>query len=193
MSISSKRLRDRLLKNRPSVRRCDVENLRDLGIVWADYRAGNFFFQPGLSNDEFVSAALPLLSSWDSVWFVEDNSSQYGAGEGPVAILGIKTDGWRVEPHIHHFAWATTRQKLRAWVAVLQMLRYDKEIGVILLIVQEEHKTFFDHVVKYGVLFPKGRIAGGLPTGNGLLYTMRGKKQCLGFQLSQQALQQPAG
>jgi hypothetical protein len=185
--LTSKNLRDRLLKHRPSVRRCDVTNLRDLGIIWADYQAGNFFLQPGLTNEQFLDGAMAILAVWDSVWFVEDNSTHYNSGRGPVAILGIKTDGWRVEPHVHHCSWSSTRQKLRTWVAVLQMLRYDKDVGVLMVIAQEEHKTFFDRLVKYGVLFPKGRIAGGLPTGAGLLYTIRGKKQCLGSsQLSAQ-------
>lgn len=169
------------------MRRCDVQNLHDLGVIWADYKEGNFFLPPELDNEQFTEGALSILSAWDSVWFVEDVSKRFSSGKGPVAIIGIKTDGWRIEPHIHHFAWATTKQKLRSWVSVLQMFRYDKDVGVILVIAEEKHKTFFDHVVKYGVLFPKGRIAGGLPTGNGVLYTMRGKKQCLG--LSQQSAQ----
>ncbi len=174
--------RGRLLKDRPSVRRCDVQNLRDLGIIWADYLAGNFkVIEPGLDNEEFLSRLLNVLAVWDSVWFVEDKSKHYGAGVGPVSILGVKTDGWRIEPHLHHFSWSSTRQKLRAWVAVLQMLRHDRDVGVIFVLAEAKDKKFFDHVARYGVLFPKGLISGGLPIGDGVLYILRGKKQCLGF------------
>jgi hypothetical protein len=148
--------------------------------MWADYQVGNFFFEKGLSNEEFISSTLKLLAQWDSVWFVEDKSSQYASGNGPIAILGVRTDGWRVEPHLHHFSWSTTRQKLRAWASVLAMLKNSDEIGLILLMVEEKHQKFFDRFVKYNLLFPKGRVSNGLPTGGGFLYTIKGKKQCLG-------------
>jgi len=178
--LTSKGRRERLLKSpRPRLRRFDAQNLRDLGIVWAEYSTGNFYLPAGLSNDEFVDQLLSMLAIWDSLWFVEDASTQFSSGTGPVALVSIRSDGWRIEPHMHHFSWSTTRQKLRSVIALLQMLRHDKNVGVVFCVVEERLKHFFDHVCQYGVLFPKGRLLQGLPTGTAFMYSIKGKRTCL--------------
>lgn len=161
-------------------------NMRDIGIIWADYQQGNFYLPEGLTNEEFTNTVLQVLSVWDSLWFVEDRSARYSAGTGPVSLMAIRSDGWRVEPHVHHFAWATSRQKLRVMVSIFQFLRYNKDVGIVLAIIPQSEKRFFDHVSSYGVLYPKGgEIQGALPSGTGFMYTVRGKREC-------HSLRQPA-
>lgn len=183
--MTSKSRRDRLLKHRPSLRRCDLANLPDIGILWAEYWRGGFYLEPGLDEDDFMAAVRAQLAAWDSLWFMDDRCAQYASGTGPVALVSIRTDGWRVEPHVHHFSWSSARQKLRTVVALLQLLRHDRNIGVVLVIA--DNKRFFDHVCGYGVLFPKGQLHNGLPTGLGHIYTVKGKRQCLKHSASQAA------
>jgi len=187
MLTSTKARRERLLKQRPLLRPFDPQNLRDLGLIWADYKAGNFYLPPGLTNEQFLEALAKILLLWDSVWFIEDDSMQYASGRGPVSLVGINTDGWKVEPHVHHFAWASPKRKLRAWVALLHRLRNNKEVGLIFVVALEKDKPFFDHLVnQYGVIHPKGRLLNGVPTGVGFMYAIKGRKPCLGQQSSQQ-------
>lgn len=188
MSISKSR--SRLLKQRPNIRPFDFSGLKDLGIVWADYKAGNFYLEPGLTNEQFIQRFHQIVVLWDSLWLVEDNVPQYSSGRGPVGIIGVRTDGWRVEPHVHHFAWSTPRRKLRTWVGLLQWLRYS-DVGLIMAIVEAKDKSFFDHLCEYGVLQPKGgEIHSALPTGSGYMFVSKGKRKCRGQQFSQHLSEQ---
>lgn len=169
--------RERLLKNRPFVRRFDIHNLNDIGIVWADYQRGNFLLPAGLDNDQFKRALIDLLLVFDSIWFVEDSSHAYSSNKGPTALIGIRSDGWKVEPLFHHFKWATQRNRFRAVVATLQMLRYSRDVGVCVYYAPESQKPFCDHLKEYGVLFPSGKVLHGRPEGAAYVYSVKGKKE----------------
>ena len=56
------------------------------------------------------------------------------------------------------FAWASSRNILRAAVAWFQKVRHDKHVGACLVRVKDRTKFFTDSG-KYGVLYYVGKVA----------------------------------
>jgi hypothetical protein len=176
--MTPKQRRDLVLKNRPHIRPVDLNNPKDIGIAWADYKNGGWGLPEGLNNEQFIDQFLRVISIFDSVWFAEDDNKAFSTGRGPVSLIVHKTDGWRVEPHVHHFGWARKRNKLRTLVSLFQMLRHDKEVGVCVVFAEEKDKKFFDGLERYKVLFPSGFVPNGLISGNAFVYSVKGKRRC---------------
>jgi hypothetical protein len=180
--MTPKQRRDLVLKNRPHIRPIDLNNPKDIGIAWADYKKGGWLLPEGLDNEQFIKQFHHVISIFDSVWFAEDDNKAFSSGRGPVSLIVGKTDGWRVEPHVHHFGWASKRNRLRTLVSLFQMLRHDKNVGVCVVFAEQDTKAFFDKLERYKVLFPSGFVPNGLPTGNSYIYSVKGKRRCLGLQ-----------
>ncbi len=175
--MSPKEKRDLLLRDRPHVRRCDLTNLKDVGILWADYQRGNFKAPPGLSKEQFAEAVKDIALFCEQIWFVEDNTRAFQSGRGPVSLVSVRTDGWKYEPRAHHFSWASKRNKARSVVAFLQMMRYDKEVGACVVFGGEDEKVFLDALRDYGVLYASGKVQHGLPEGTAYIYSIKGKRE----------------
>lgn len=113
------------------------------------------------------------FGSFNLLWMIEDENKGFKAGRGVVAIVGIRSDGWRYCPTVNFFQWATPKNKLRCYVGFLQMIRYQKDVGVCVV---ESMDPSFHRLKKYGVLYPRGRIPSGSPNGDVFLYSITGKK-----------------
>lgn len=180
--MSTKEKRDRLFKGgRPNIRPLQIFDgdryHKDIGILWVSYSKGKFFVDipSGLDNAGFIDA-LDVIMKNRELLMIDDTNEQY-SGVGPIAVVSVGGDGWKIEPHVVFFPWATTRNKLRGTVSFFQMARY-KKIGCCMVYSLAESRPLFDKVQKYGVLNYVGRIPNGDSRGRGdeYLFTIRGTK-----------------
>ena len=177
--------RARLFRNgKPTLRPAKLLNEdgsygEDMGVLWAAYKAGSFPLvdDQGLEPAQFGQLIVNLCAGLSDVVIAEDVSNQYAAGRGPVAFVGIRNDGWRYEPHVDFFAWATPRNVLRSTVAFLQFMRYHKDVGVCIVRSLPPHVPLFKRIEKYAVLNYVGKIFRGTPRGDEHMFSVAGKKR----------------
>ncbi len=163
--------RKRLFReNRPHVREMTDE---DLGILWAQHNATA---EEPLSAEVFNQGIRDVLARFHGVMMVEDRSPAYPDGWGPVAFLGLTSDGWKVEPTLEYFKWASPRNILRSSVAVFRWFQTSRDVGVCLVRSDDKMAILMRKLKKYGVLFPVGKIPYGLPTGHEYLFYVKGKR-----------------
>lgn len=150
---------------------------RDMGVLWAAYRMGSFNMEEGLSQEELTEYFLDLFSKYHYGWMIEDRHNGFSDQWGPVGFMLGVYNGWELEPHFEGFQWSSTRNILRAIVSFLQMIRYQKEIGVVNVHCLKQDKRFYDRVCQYGVLSYVGRIPHGDIRGDRFIYCVRGRKE----------------
>ena len=119
-----------------------------------------------MTDEDFIPWVEHAFSVYQEVLILEDDNRRFGAGRGPVGIVGAKTNGYLYEPHVEWFEWATPKNKLRSSVAFFQKFRY-RGLGVIRVHALKEAEGFFRRLKKYVPLFPVGRIPGGDELGRG--------------------------
>lgn len=177
--MTPKERRERLFRTgRPNVRELDFSNMKDMAILWDAYQKGSFDFPEGLEKPEFVGAIMNLANQYHLGWMIEDKTSQYADDMAPIGLMMAHTNGWEVEPHFNSFSWATPRNKLRAFTAFFQKLRYDKDVGVVNVHSLKKDKPFFKHLAKnYGVLNYLGCIPHGDFRGDKHIFYVRGRKK----------------
>ena len=174
--MKPKQRRDRLFKfSRPNIREVTLidENgyTKDMGILWGAY--GN---NMGATQKEFADIMTEELKAHDKSWLVEDKNASYENGYGAVGLLYGQYDGWELTPTFDIFEWATPRNTLRAVVSFLQMMRYNKDIGIVSVHSPSKTKRFFNHIQKYGVLKYVAKLPNGNADGDRYMYYLRGRK-----------------
>lgn len=181
-SSSTREKRERLFRNsRPFIRQFDFQ--KDMWLIWAAYDLGSFPYLTlkGTTKEEKQSELIErmkaIVSVKSSCLIVEDDCRWFKDRRGPVAFVGIENYGWRVEPHVDFFKWASPRTILRCNVAFFQMARYSSQVGVCLVRALEKYVPLFDHLKTYGLLFPCGKVPDGDPRGDEYLYQVRGRKE----------------
>lgn len=179
--MNAKQRRDRLFKtSRPNIREMSLVDqqgyTKDMGILWGAYKEGSFDLPEG-SQEEFAQYMMQEVNPYDKKWMIEDSNAFCG-GYGPVGMMCGVYNGYELEPHFQAFSWATPRNILRAIVSFLQMMRYDKEIGVVNVHSLKESKRLFNHVCRYGVLTYATKIPHGDIRGDRYIYYVRGRKKC---------------
>lgn len=182
--MTPKQKRDRLFRiSRPHFRPASLieegQYGYDMGLLWAAYKVGSFplIERQDLKEGEFADFIVGVAQGLSSALMVEDDCPRYKSGRGPVAFIGVRTDGWRVEPHVDYFRWASKRAMLRTTVAFFQMARYSKDVGTCVVNSLKETENIFLRAVDYGVLHPVGRIPKGSPRGDVYLFSVSGKKE----------------
>ena len=152
----------------------DGENYhRDVAICWLAHAKKPFYSITATDQKGFADE-LVEKSSLCEFLICEDANDHYSDGAGPIGIVWIGTDGWKVEPHSVFFSWATARNKLRSTVSFFQMARYRK-IGACVVHSLQDSKPLFDKTASYGVLHYVGKIPNGDPRGDEFMYSVRGK------------------
>lgn len=178
--MTPKERRDRLFKSsRPNVRPLDFSNMKDMAILWEAYQRGSF---PDLPEDmmkpDFISTMIDVSNNYHMSWMIEDKTSAFADETVPVGMMMAVSNGWELEPHFEGFKWATARNKLRSVAAFLQMMRYDKDVGIVNVYSLKKDKRFFKHLAKnYGVLNYLGLIPHGDARGDRHIFYVRGRKQ----------------
>lgn len=152
-------------------------SMEDLWIFWAAYCEGSFPQLPSeLSKEVFYRWMLDVLAKYSSVWLVEDDNKRFRDGRGVVCFIAMTSDGWKHEPHIEFFKWATKENILRVNVRFFNWVRNNKHIGVCVVKCLEEARKIFDTVrKKYGLLTYVGKICGGNQNGDEFIFSTRGK------------------
>lgn len=170
-------------KSRPKIRQAKLFTEtgygEDMGILWAAYKLGSFplLENQNMTPDEFGRTIAASCTGLVDAVMVEDDNRRYESGRGPVAFIGIRSDGWRFEPHVDYFAWATKRNMLRVTVAFLSFMRYHKQVGVCVVRCLKPHVNLFQRVSRYALLNYLGRIVNGTPRGDEHVFTVAGKKR----------------
>lgn len=170
--------RDRLFKtSRPNIREMSLvdENgyTKDMGILWGAYKLDS---SGDLSQEEFADFIMNNVEPYSKKWLIEDKNAQFGSGYGPVGMMCANYDGWEISPTFEKFEWATSRNILRSVVSFLQMMRYDKDVGIVVVDTLFENKGFFNHVTKYGVLKYASKIPSGREDGDKYTFYIKGRK-----------------
>lgn len=178
--MKPKEYRDRLFRTgKPNIREAELwngENYgKDMAVLWATYKKG-MFGDLDISQEDFSEYILDEAAQYPKRWVIEDKNSNFKDGYGPVGLLMAVYNGWEMEPHIEHFPWATTKNKLRSVVSFLQMMRYDKDVGIVNVYAVGKEKRFFKHITKYGVLNYAARIPHGDEKGDRHIFWVRGRK-----------------
>lgn len=173
--LGAKELRERLFrKSRPQARRLEILDgesySKDIGILWAAYKAGSFRIDDGLSQEDFVLAIETTLKSFQHAWIIDDDSAQFSSGRGPVALVGANTLNLIVEPKITFFKWATKRNILRSSIAFLNMIRHSKKTGIVTVRTDKARTVLPNHLKRYDMLHYIGKVAE-----NEYLYSVRGR------------------
>ncbi len=168
--------RERLMKyTNPFVR--PFEWARDAWLMWGAYDLGSFPSIPkGLTKEVFVELLRKHIAAKSQVLVVEEDHRYFRDKRGPVALISIENYGWRIEPQIDFFFWATKRQRLAAVVSFLQMARYSKDVGVCVVRVQDKDTKFCEHLYKYDLLRSCGKLPNAGPWGTEHLYYVKGRK-----------------
>lgn len=169
--------RERLYKRaNPRVRPFDFA--RDAWVMWAAYDLGSFQSLPkGLKQEQFFAFLRHFSGAKSSMLMIDEDHKYFREKRGPVALVSIDNYGWRIEPKLDYFFWATPRQRLAAAVSFFQMVRYAKEVGVCVLRVAEKDVEFCKHLYKYDLLRPYGEIPNAGPFGKEYLFGVTGRRK----------------
>jgi hypothetical protein len=166
--MKQKEARDRLFRDsRPNIRPLDILTEDgtmggDMGVLWGAYRKGTFSNLGKLSQEEFTEETIKYLSRFQFAWIVDDRNYHFPSGYGPVGIVVGRFNGWALEPHWIPFSWATARNRLRTAVAYFQMIRYEKDVGVLNVFSSDKDFRFFKRIgKKYGVIYYIGKFPRG--------------------------------
>lgn len=161
-------------KSRPDIRRFEVMDgekySKDVGILWAAYKAGSFSIREGMTQEEFMAEIDTTMSGFQSVWVIDDDTKIYSSGRGPIGLVGANSSGLIVEPRFMFFKWANCRNILKATVAVLNKMRGSLRTGIILIRADKAKRIIADHMKKYELLFFIGKSGE-----NEYLYSGRGR------------------
>lgn len=178
-----KQRRDLLFKkDRPYIRPLQIVDesgyTKDVRIIWVAHKNKPIPFLADVkTQEEFVKMMIEATHRLP-FYVVEDRNSEF-KDKGIVALIATKEDGWRIEPHVHFFPWATRRNILRTCIGFFQMVRYSRNIGVCVVRSLKENAGLFDKCVNYfppNVFHRVGRIPMGDARGDEFLYSIRGRK-----------------
>jgi len=166
--MKPKEARDKLFRDsKPNIRAVNIFNEdgsigRDMGVLWAAFQKGTFKNLGDLSQEEFTEEAIKYLSRYQFAWMIDDRNGKFSSKYGPIGLVVGKFNGWALEPHLIPFSWSTPRNKIRATVAYMQMMRYEKDVGVVNVFSSEKDMKFFKHMKnKYGVIYYIGKFPRG--------------------------------
>jgi hypothetical protein len=161
--------RKRLFKGqRPHVREATQD---DLGILWANHNAGD----GGLSAKQYNDQVISQLALYQGMFMIEDENPAFD-GVGPVAFVGIFSDGWKVDPRIEFFKWASPLNILRASVSLFHYFKTSRDVGVCVVSGTKQERKFFNRMKKYGALYPVHMLPYGTPQGHEFVFYVKGRK-----------------
>lgn len=161
--------------NRPVLRKFVMPNDTnpgDLPYLWDAYQNGLLLDGDNTTMDMelFSGYIMNLLNKVQEVWMLEDFVKKEMT---PVAIVLCGNDGWTLEPHVGYFQNATTRIKLRTYVAFLKKTKRRKNIGCCLMRVPQDTRLLCNRIEKMKIIQWVGRVWCGKSDGDEYIYSMR--------------------
>lgn len=177
-----KKLRDRLFRNgKAFVRNANLyehgDYGPDMGVLWAAYKTGSFPEMGELNQEEFAETILDIAMGYNYVWMIDDHNKKFRDSYGPIGIVFAAGNSWEIEPHWQPFSWASKRNIIKGVVSFLQMMRYNKDVGIVTIYTHDDENNLFRHVRQYGVLEFACKIPQGDVRGNRYIYYTRGRKK----------------
>lgn len=175
-SISAKEHRERLFrKGKPQVRRLEIMDgesyTRDIGVLWAAYKAGSFpDLEADMAQGRFLDAIEGLQTLHDQVWVVDDENRVFSGKIGPVALVCTKANGLLISVEGVPFSWASKRNRFRCAGAFLNMIRHSKKTGLAMVKGTKTSLPFLRPLKKLDLLFYVGRV-----DVDQYLFSMRGR------------------
>lgn len=158
----------------PKVRPLHVMNgegySKDMGILWAAYKAGSFKLPEDMEQDKFAAEMSDYLSRFGKSWIVDDRNQNFSGKRGPVGIVVGNTFDLVIEIEFGFFKWATKRNILRSTASFLNMVKNFNRVGICLIRVESDKRTLADHMKKYELLHYVGRTSP-----KECLYSIRGR------------------
>ncbi len=183
-SRKPKEFRDILFKkDRPNIRPLEIYTDsgigKDMGILWAAYKKGSFLKLPAdLDKDEFSILFENIVSQYTKGWIIEDSNASFSDNYGAVGFVLAVSNDWELEPHFEKFSWSTKRNTLRSCVSFFQMMKYNKDIGIVNVLTSDnDDKRYFKKLNKYGVLNFVGTVPKGDINGDRHIFYVKGKKK----------------
>lgn len=179
--MTPRQKRDRLFRSgRPNLRGFELydgpEYHKDIKILWVAHKRSPLLgLDHSLSESEFINEVVNLSAE---IVIIDDTNPQFRA-QGPVGAAIIADNGWRFEPHIIFFPWATKKNMLRSVVGGLQWARHSRRIGCVEIRCGEESVNLFNRACQYGVLHYVGRVVCGSPHGDDYIFSVKGKKNVI--------------
>lgn len=164
---ASDRRRFLFKKSRPLIRKLVIMEgdkvSRDIGVLWAAYKAGSFPELPvDMDEDQFLGAIDALQKSKGQVWLIDDFNPAYKDKRGPVAMACTSTVDLVVNAEGCAFKWATKRNILRCSVSFLHMIRRSKATGICMVKCSAAATTLMRHLQKdYRTIMYMGKAAKG--------------------------------
>lgn len=176
--MTPKEKRGRIFKrSRPHIRPLEVlvdgEYHSDIKVLWVAHQKNPLPFLSRELDQSGFGKAFVELSRKNELLMVEDTNSGFSK-RGPVGIIAVSSDGWKLKPNAHFFRWASTRNMLRATVAYFQFIRYSRQIGACE--VRALNPSLLKKCETYGVVRYVGKIPNGSPSGDEYIFSVRGKK-----------------
>ena len=162
----SKENRVRLFKrSKPTVRSLEILDgegySRDVGVMWAAYKAGSFTnMPPDITQEQFLLFVENMQKRFNKVWLVDDRNKAFpSSGSGPVMLVGTNTNGLTITAEGMGFKWAKRANILRSVAAFLNMIRYSKKTGVCFVRGKRDVLPLLHGLKKYDVLYYVGRVS----------------------------------
>ena len=173
--MTPKERRDRLFKKgKPLARKLVILNgegySKDVGILWAAYKAGSFEFPEGMTQEDFVAAVSGLIDQYGQAWIMDDVNISFSDKRGQVCIVFATIVGLLVEARFGFFRWATKRNILRVTASFLNMIKNSSKTGICIVRTDKDRRNLCDHLKQYDLLYYIGRSAE-----NEYLYSIRGR------------------
>ncbi len=179
-----RKLREHLFRNnKPHIRNLSLIDdngiSKDVKILWVAHKNKPFPFLNHVKTQEGFLKEIVDASQRLPFYVVEDINSEYDGNMGLIGLIASKEDGWKIEPHIEFFPWATKRNILRTCISFFQMVRYSRKIGVCVIRSLKESANLFDRCSKYfpvNVFYKVGKIPNGDIRGDEFIYCISGRK-----------------
>lgn len=143
----------------------------DFDSVWQAFDSGNWHIGKlgKIGKLEFSVYFSRLCERYTEVTVVEN--------EKLLALVFATFNGWRYEPHVEVFAWASKKEILSGFIDYFKSLSKQDKIGVIVVKSLESSKNLFDHVCRRNVLSYVGQIPKGDYRGTEYIYTATGNAE----------------
>jgi len=150
--------------SRPLVRKFVIKEgdayTKDIGVLWAAYKAGSFAELPDdLDEAGFLLAIEEMQKAKGQVWMIDDFNPAYKDKRGPVAMACTSSEELVVMAEGCAFKWATKRNVLRCSTAFLHMIRRLRGTGICMVKCNKATTTLMKHLEKYRILHYVGRTA----------------------------------
>ena len=122
-----------------------------MGILWAAHQAGAIPQIPlDSSQEEFAEVVIGWLSKFQSAFIIEDMTTAFSSGHGPIALVVVANDGEVIKPFGIAFGWATVKNILRAIVGFLQYVKHSSEVALCVIYGTFEENDILHRQRRYG-------------------------------------------